>query len=192
VVSFSSVTTNESGAYDVVISNAGGSLTSAVVNVTVDPAVFRTDVGADFREPAPKPGWQYLQSNFRNGTELFHVVAAADTLPQASGTFNVQSLVSAGDTLSFVVGIKGNLYGDETAVRGSISIAAPSAIRLTLVRDGSEVLLNWTGGQGPYQVQQTTTLDSTCIWENVGEPVRTNSMRMPCGPGNVFLRVRGQ
>jgi len=63
------------------------------------------------------------------------------------------------------------------------SLIGGLAIRLDLVRDGSEVVLNWTGGQGPYQVQQPT---------NVGEPVPTNSMRLPFSPGNLFLRVRGQ
>ena len=61
---------------------------------------------------------------FRNSTELFHVVAASDTLPQATGTFNVQSLVAAGDTISFVVGIKTGLGGDETAVRGIITMTS--------------------------------------------------------------------
>ena len=70
------------------------------------------------------------------------------------------------------------------------TLAAPWAIRLNLVRDGSEVVLNWTGGQGPYQVQQTTTLGATSSWENVGDPVQANSMRVPRGPGSLFLRVR--
>jgi hypothetical protein len=71
-------------------------------------------------------------------------------------------------------------------------VPAGSALRLSLVRDGSEAILNWTGGQGPYQVQQTTAMDDTGSWENVGDRVQANSMRMPSAPGNVFLRVRGQ
>jgi hypothetical protein len=311
VASFSSVTTTDSGAYDVVITNAFGSITSAVVNVTVVPPVPRADVATDFQELTPKSGWQYLQStaatggtetalswggvvgnegnmgyggggngynlgavlgtstgtnmfriftdghynagvvgtdllvhpgdplhlngggkafvilrytlsaadvaygslaiisgSFRelvpgagdgvegyvlhNATELFHVVATGNTLPEANGTFNVQALVSAGDTISFVVGIRANLYGDESAVRGSISLPAPESIHLTLVQDGSEVVLNWTGGLGPYQVQQCTNLSGTISWANVSEPTPTNSMRIPLGPGQVFLRVRGQ
>jgi hypothetical protein len=41
-------------------------------------------------------------------------------------------------------------------------------------------------------VQQTTALGDPGSWENVGEPVQANSMRIPVGPGNLFLRVRGQ
>lgn len=66
------------------------------------------------------------------------------------------------------------------------------SIRLSLMRDGFEVVMNWTGGQDPYQVQQTTTLGPTTTWENVGEPAQATSMRIALGPGNVFLRVRGQ
>lgn len=72
------------------------------------------------------------------------------------------------------------------------TLTAPWAIRLNLGRDGSDVVLNWTGGQGPYQVQQTTTLGTADSWENVGDPVQANSMRVPLEPGNLFLRVRGQ
>ena len=72
------------------------------------------------------------------------------------------------------------------------TLAAPWDIRLSLERDGSEALLNWTGGQGPYQVQQTATLGDPGSWQNVGDPVQANSMRMPLGNGNQFLRVRGQ
>ncbi len=63
---------------------------------------------------------------FRNATELFHVVASSDTLSQTAGTFNVRALVSAGDTISFVVGIKGNLFADESAVRGTITMTMDS------------------------------------------------------------------
>jgi len=41
-------------------------------------------------------------------------------------------------------------------------------------------------------MQQTTTLVAANAWENVGEPVPTNSMRIPLDPGNRFFRVRGQ
>jgi hypothetical protein len=41
-------------------------------------------------------------------------------------------------------------------------------------------------------VQQTTTLGTTGSWENVGDPVPANSMRIPLVLGHQFLRVRGQ
>jgi uncharacterized delta-60 repeat protein len=72
------------------------------------------------------------------------------------------------------------------------SVIGVPGIHLNLVREGSEVVLNWTGGQGPYQVQQSSNLGGIIAWDNVGEPVPTNSMRLLLSPGNLFLRVRGQ
>ncbi len=65
-------------------------------------------------------------------------------------------------------------------------------IWLNIARIGPNVLLSWTGGQPPYQVQKTTQLSSTNYWENVGGPIQTNSMTLPIEPGNLFLRVCGQ
>jgi RNA polymerase sigma factor (sigma-70 family) len=69
-------------------------------------------------------------------------------------------------------------------------VHAPWAIRLSLVRSSPNLLLNWTGGQGPYQVQQTTHLDGSDSWQDLGDPLQTNSVLLPIGAGNVFLRVR--
>ena len=233
------VTAKDSGNYDVVISNTGGSITSSVVNVTVVAhAGIVADLGSDYQTPIPKAGWQYLQSdapaggaeveltsgsgvgsvgnlgyggggnsfnlpcvlgrastgNFRVfgdggnngvvGTDLLlhpgdvanlgpttttpfvilrYIISASDItngtvaaidgsfrrsntaadgvevfvfqnstqiwtaaspndLSQAAGTFGVDTTVAAGDTISFVLGNHGNLYGDESAVRGTISL----------------------------------------------------------------------
>ena len=70
--------------------------------------------------------------------------------------------------------------------------SGPVPIRLRLVREGVTVLLNWTGGQGPYQVQQTADLSQPDSWQNAGPAAHTNSMSLPLGPDSLFLRVRGQ
>jgi len=66
------------------------------------------------------------------------------------------------------------------------------AIRLNLNRSGSTVVLSWTGGQPPYQVQQTTDLSDFDSWQNLGAPSMTNLMTLPIGAGNQFWRVRSQ
>ena len=71
-------------------------------------------------------------------------------------------------------------------------IAVMPPILLNISQDGSNVVLNWTGGQGPYQVQQTSQLGSSNFWQNSGPAVTTNSMSLPLGSGTLFLRVRGQ
>jgi len=65
-------------------------------------------------------------------------------------------------------------------------------IRLSLIRAGSTVFLSWTGGQGPYQVQQSTDLGNPNSWQDLGAPLTTNSITLPIGTGNQFLRVRSQ
>jgi uncharacterized delta-60 repeat protein len=84
----------------------------------------------------------------------------------------------------------GRYNGSAWFVESTLSLARE--IRLNIALLGSQVVLNWTGGRGPYQVQQTTDLGNPSSWENMGEPVQTNSVSLPVGPGNLFLRVRGQ
>ena len=142
---------------------------------------------------------------YLNGVEVGrHLISAYpvlfDTQPHSASpegqalvlVFSPDSLVT-GDN---VVAVEVHQYGTSSDdVFGMTLLGSPDDrlnLSLSLVRDGSEVVLDWTGGQGPYQVQQTTTLGPTPTWENVGEPLHATSMRIPIGPGNVFLRVRGQ
>ncbi len=103
----------------------GGGRPFVILRYTLSPADLANGnfatVSGSFRELIP--GGDGIEGFvFRNGAELYHVAAPGDTLPQAAGTFSVQSLVAAGDAISFVVGIKGNLFADETAVRSTITI----------------------------------------------------------------------
>jgi hypothetical protein len=75
-------------------------------------------------------------------------------------------------------------------VETTIDVARP--IWLSVERAGSNVVLSWTGGQGPYQVQQKTHLGDSISWENVSTAMQTNSMTLPIGAGNLFLRVCGR
>jgi uncharacterized delta-60 repeat protein len=65
-------------------------------------------------------------------------------------------------------------------------------IRLSAMRAGTNLVLHWTGGRGPYQVQQCTDLGQPSWWTDLGEPIFTNSIALPIGTGNLFLRVKGQ
>jgi hypothetical protein len=65
-------------------------------------------------------------------------------------------------------------------------------IQLNLARNGTTAVLSWTGGHGPYQVQQTTDLNQPNSWQDVGDPLQMNSTSLPIAPGTSFLRVRGQ
>lgn len=67
---------------------------------------------------------------FKNTTRLF-TVTSVNQLTQAAGTFDLNTVVAAGDTISFALGNSIDYYGDESAVRGSIVL--------------SQRLLAWTG-----------------------------------------------
>ena len=54
------------------------------------------------------------------------------------------------------------------------------------------MLLSWTGGQGPYQVQQITELGPSNAWQDVDAPLQTSALSIPIGVGAKFFRVRGQ
>ena len=75
---------------------------------------------------------------------------------------------------------------------GIVETILDLAIRLHLVRNGSTAVLSWSGGQGPYQVQQSTDASQPNSWQDVGTPVQTNSISRPIGSHTLFLRVRGQ
>ena len=99
-----------------------------------------------------------------------------------------------------VVGWGNNEYGKATIPSGLSNVVALAAgryhslalvgMRLAVTRQGTNLVLHWTSGYGPCQVQQTASLGASNSWENVGAPVQTNSMSLPIGPGNLFLRVR--
>lgn len=265
-VAFSNVTSNNAGAYDVIVSNSVNSVTSAVVNVTVLPAnPVVANIGSDFQAGTPKSGWAYLQSTaatggtesaltygsavgnngnvgygggantynlgailgtttgansfrlfvdganngvvgtdvllhpgdpveiggggrpfviarytiqsnsvhllgrtatitgsfrrlltggdgvqvfvYHNSAPLF-AASSGGALSQTAGTFNTVAQVNAGDTISFVLGINGNLYGDETALRGTITLSRdtnpPVLVGPVVLLDTNRLLLTFS------------------------------------------------
>jgi hypothetical protein len=69
-------------------------------------------------------------------------------------------------------------------------IAAPPIV-LSAGWQGNSLLLNWTGGIAPYQVQLTTNL-SDPTWQSLGAPVNVNSMIVsPTNQAGLY-RVYGQ
>jgi len=88
----------------------------------------------------------------------------------------------------YLTGGQGN--GSGWFVETRVTPVLPIRLRIQLI--GSEVLLSWTGGRPPFQVQKTYELTSPVAWTNVGEPVWTNAMVLSVEQSNVFFRVYGQ
>jgi hypothetical protein len=57
--------------------------------------------------------------------------------------------------------------------------------------EGDHLVLNWTGGIAPFQVQRNTDLSGT-NWQNFGGPLATN--RLVITPSNTaeFYRIQSQ
>ena len=89
---------------------------------------------------------------------------------------------------------QGHSTGGQYNASGGIletTLGAPWPIHLRVVRNVSTVILSWSGGRPPYQVQQTTDLSQPSSWQDMGARVQTNSISLPIGPGTLFLRLRG-
>src|SRR5262252_119190 len=92
----------------------------------------------------------------------------------ANGTLSGTLLSSDVGTNTFVVSVTdpGNLSDTATM---NILVLAPQPIVVGLAVQPGQSLLTWTGGIGPYQVQQATNLDSP-VWQNFGAPTSDNSL----------------
>ena len=63
-------------------------------------------------------------SVYHNATRLFTKSGSGGTLTEANGTFDISGLtMAANDTISFVVNANTNIGADETALRGTITLA---------------------------------------------------------------------
>jgi len=108
----------------------------------------------------------------------------------SNGTLSGTPLSANSGTNSFVVSVKDSGSLSNTATLLIHVIPAPP-ISATIALQGADVLLSWSGGVAPYQVQMTTNL-SAPDWQSVGGP--NNSTNLVLTPSNAaaFYRVFGQ
>jgi thiol-disulfide isomerase/thioredoxin len=81
-------------------------------------------------------------------------------------------------------------YGTSSSVTStpvSFTVATPVATKLT--RQGTNLLLSWTGGAGNFQVQVATNLVSP-VWQNYGTAGPGTSQVITCSNRAAFYRVR--
>jgi hypothetical protein len=77
-----------------------------------------------------------------------------------------------------------------TATLNLTVIAAP-ALTASITAQGGNLMLNWTGGIAPYQVQVATNL-STIEWENFGSATGGTSLLLAPTNSAAFYRILGQ
>ncbi len=107
----------------------------------------------------------------------------------ANGALSGTPLSPDVGTNTFVVSVTdpGNLSSTATLI---ILVQAPPIVASLAIQPG-QLLLTWTGGISPYQVQQATNLDNA-VWQNSGPPTTGNSMTLTATNDAAFYRIQGQ
>ena len=72
-----------------------------------------------------------------------------------------------------------------------ISVVTSPWITATIVRQGGNLWLTWTGRTPPYQVQMAGAINGGA-WVNIGGPVSTNTMLLSPTAAAAYYRIRGQ
>jgi predicted alpha-1,6-mannanase (GH76 family) len=73
----------------------------------------------------------------------------------------------------------------------SLPVSAAPDIVSSAALQGTNLLLNWSGGIAPYQVQQATNLLNP-VWENLGTSTFGNALTVPATNDTAFYRIQGQ
>ena len=126
-----------------------------------------------------------------NGDSLIFVKVSGPTWLAVAGDGALAGTAVSSDagTNSFVVRVADSAGLSSTATLLLPVSAAPGIIASTSWQ-GPNLLLQWSGGIAPYQVQRTTNLLQP-VWENLGSPGSANSLSLPVTNGASFYRVFG-
>lgn len=82
-------------------------------------------------------------------------------------------------------------YGWSCAATMSITVVPSPWIRAAIVRQGTGLMLTWSGRSAPYQVQMATDLRNP-VWVNITGPLTTNSLPLAPAAAGAMYRIQGQ
>jgi hypothetical protein len=159
------------------------------------PPTFRVN---PFTLPVANAGQNYAGTIATNATDpnptdtltFAKVSGPAWLIVGADGTLSGQPFSADIGANSFVVSATdpGNLSGNATL---NINVQVPSPLLSTIATTGTDLLLTWSGGIPPYQVQFSTDL-TTSAWVNLGSPISATSLTVTPSNAAAFYRVIGQ
>ena len=95
-----------------------------------------------------------------------------------------------GGTMTFVVSVTDPGGLSDTATLNIVVTAAPPIVS-TISLQGGSVLLNWSGGVAPYQVQSAPNLANP-DWQNVGGAINGTTLSVAPTNSATFYRIVGQ
>jgi hypothetical protein len=108
----------------------------------------------------------------------------------ASGALSGTPAVSDIGTNRFTVSLADANGWSSSAIMTIAVVPAPLVMSASWGPAGS-LMLSWSGGQPPYQVQTAGNLAQP-IWQNLGGPVSTTTLLLSPSNSAAFYRVQGQ
>jgi uncharacterized repeat protein (TIGR03803 family) len=173
----------------------GGASNTATMSIYVGyPPFF---ISNPFAEPAAAAGQPYAANIATNATDpnlgavlAFSEVSGPSWLSVAgNGSLSGTPLSANVGTNVFIVTVADNLGLANNATL-TINVVPAPPITLQLTPQGANLLLTWTGGIAPYQVQTATNL-SPAVWQSLGSQSGVTNIVLT--PSNVaaFYRILG-
>jgi hypothetical protein len=158
------------------------------------PPVFITN---PFSEPGIEAGQLYTGTIAASAVDLdglpltYAEVSGPTWLSiAADGTLSGTPLSSDTGNNSFVVSAT-DPAGSTTNATMTIDVTPAPPIISTISFQNGNLVLSWTGGIAPYQVQMTTNLVQP-IWTDIGSPIGANSMTITPTNTATFYQIYGQ
>jgi hypothetical protein len=125
------------------------------------------------------------------GTLTFASVSGPGWLSvAASGALSGMPLSANVGSNSFVVSATDSVTGLSNTATMNILVTAAPPINSAISFQAGGLLLSWSGGIGPYQVQSSTNLAST-NWQDVGAPISGNSLSITPSNSATFYLILG-
>lgn len=178
------------------VRDTGGASNTATLFIYVNGAP--TFVADPFSMPDAVAGQSYSGTIATNATDpnpsdtlAFAKVSGPAWLNVAgNGTLSGTPLSSDAGTNTFAVSVTDPSSLSDTATM-TVSVLAAAPIVATLTAQTNQLTLTWTGGIGPYQIQQATNLDNP-LWQDAGSPIGGNSALLVPTNDAAFYRILGR
>jgi uncharacterized repeat protein (TIGR03803 family) len=176
--------------------NSGGLAGVGTLSILVNADSPPTFISNPFTEPPITAGQSYSATIATNATDpnfgdvlTFSKVSGPGWLNVAGdGSLSGTPLSANGGTNIFVVSVE-DFEGLSTNATLFINVTTVPIVEMISMQ-GTNLVLYWTGGVAPYQVQ-TTTNPGSPNWQNIGSAISaTNLILAPSNP-DAFYRIQG-
>jgi uncharacterized repeat protein (TIGR03803 family) len=184
-------------AFFVLVVDSGGLSGVGTLSVVVNPPTAPEFLSNPFNEPPVVAGQQYSATIATNATDRFFgsqltfskVSGPAWLNVGANGSLSGEPLSANAGTNSFVVKVlnPGGLSTNATLV---VNVTAVP-VTISITPQGGQLLLGWSGGVPPYQVQVSTNL-AVPGWLNLGSATSATNLIFAPASAGVYYRVQGQ